>query len=672
MSIRHVASSPKPAVSPWPDAQRPLPPFVRDYIDSGAAEGQRNDTIHKAAQQFLACGYSASEAESWLLPRALADGVSERETRQTIGSAYKSSKVTEPITVGGGGGSSKATASKAAKLGFIEALRAAFLPGESIAVVESRLNGAGEWKPSVATIKTLEDWAKWYARMGDINRLFGSSAGGAFIGINPVKAGSQSRSNDNVSMFRHVLVEWDKDQSLAEQAARIEASGLPVSVMLTSGGKSVHAWVRVDAKDHDEWNARRDFLFEKLECDPKNKDLARVSRCPGAMRGEYEQKVLAINLGPKSWADYEQRNEWVPETTGIFSLVERGPEPPPEIIIGLLRQSCVMQISSGPKMRKSFLLLDLALSIEGGLPWLGFETVAGPVFYLDAENHASLIRARLPMVADSRGVKITKAHEDRIVFCPLRGKLRGKTLPELVAGIVRAIRKMPVPPVLAILEPLYLLLRGAKEKEAEEVTLALEELNEVCSEIGCAIVFVHHFSKGNQKGKASMDRASGSGALSRFPDAIVTLTAPDEPKDYAATVESDVRWFAPRRAFNVWWHKGHYDTKPSTTFKLVQKYRHGSYADKYATIVATMPPLRRHHNDMHQCAASAWLAMALKVDLKEARNTLESLRQEEYNILSAMGGNMFCGVDYEPESMPQAEDVTPEIEGESVNNDIPF
>jgi RecA-family ATPase len=515
-------------------------------------------------------------------------------------------------------------------------------------VVESRQNDAGEWKPSVATIKTLEEWTRWHGKMGSINRLFESTAGGAFIGINPVKEGSQSRSNDNVSAFRHVLVEWDKDQSLAEQAAKIEASGLPVSVMLTSGGKSVHAWVRVDAKDREEWNARRDFLFEQLKCDTKNKDLARVSRCPGALRADTEQKVLAVNLGPRSWAEWEQRNEWVPESFGAFDLVEKGPDTPPEVIKGVLRRSCVMQISSGPKMRKSYLLIDLAFSVQAGLPWLGLETVAGPVFYLDAENQAALIRERLPKVAEARGVTLAADINDRFRICPMRHKLRGKTLPEIVAGITRTMRAMPEPPVLAILEPLYLLLRGAKEKEAEEVTLALEELDELCREIGCAIVFVHHFSKGSQTAKASMDRASGSGALSRFPDAIVTLTPPDEPKgkqdkpDWQATVSMDLRWFAPRPEFKVWWKGSHYEASPKTVY-VVKSHRDGSYADQFGEILANMPKLKKHHNDHEKCAVAEWVAANCKLGLREAWNVFQSLRKEHYDFVQSAGDGFWVG-----------------------------
>lgn len=659
-----TTSSPK-HVETWPDTERPLPSIVREYIERGAPEGTRNDSIFKVAQQFFAGRYSSAEAESFILPVALGQGGPkvEREVREVIASAFKSSKVTEPISTAGT--TSASTLKRELESDFLRALKAAFEANETIAIVDSYRREDDEWKPGKAEIKTRREWERWHAKLGDIGKLVGGTPGGAFIAINPLRAGSSSRSNDNVAVFRHVLAEFDgpdDGSGKPEQRQRIEASGLPVSVLLDSGKRSIHAWVRVDAKTREEWDARRDVVFKELGCDLKNKDLARVSRCPGAVRvieGEGRvQKLLAVKVGAKDWYEWEQRNAWTPESWGVHDLVERGPEPPPEVIKGLLRRSCVMQISSGPKMRKSFLLLDLALSVATGKPWLGMETVAGPVVYVDAENQAALIRSRLPSVADGKKVDL-QALNDRVRFLPLRWKLRGKSLPEIVQGVIRSIRAMKEPPVLAILEPLYLLLRGAKEKEAEEVTLALEELDELCNAVGCASVFVHHFSKGSQSGKASMDRGSGSGALSRFPDAILTLTPPDAPTkkgeaapDWAAMVEMDKRWFAPAPAFPVWWRDFHYTAEATTSYS-VSRHRPDSYAGKYGEILSTMPPLKRHHDDPQKCEVTAWLASRIKLELRETWNVFKGLSQSEYSFVTSLGEGRWCGASFEADDFDE-------------------
>jgi RecA-family ATPase len=50
------------------------------------------------------------------------------------------------------------------------------------------------------------------------------------------------------------------------------------------------------------------------------------------------------------------------------------------------------------------------------------------------------------------------------------------------------------------------------------------QFDKVCTELGCAVIYCHHHSKGSQSGKRSMDRASGSGVFARDPDALLDLT----------------------------------------------------------------------------------------------------------------------------------------------------
>jgi RecA-family ATPase len=49
------------------------------------------------------------------------------------------------------------------------------------------------------------------------------------------------------------------------------------------------------------------------------------------------------------------------------------------------------------------------------------------------------------------------------------------------------------------------------------------QFDKVCTELGCAVIYCHHHSKGAQGGKKSMDRASGSGVFARDPDALLDM-----------------------------------------------------------------------------------------------------------------------------------------------------
>ena len=87
----------------------------------------------------------------------------------------------------------------------------------------------------------------------------------------------------------------------------INEAKLPCTAVISSGNKSLHAWVKVDAKDLDEYEQRRKLLFDHLAdyVDPNNANPSRLSRLPNAMRFDYRQELYALNIGSKSWQDFE-------------------------------------------------------------------------------------------------------------------------------------------------------------------------------------------------------------------------------------------------------------------------------------------------------------------------------------------------------------------------------
>lgn len=71
-----------------------------------------------------------------------------------------------------------------------------------------------------------------------------------------------------------------------------------------------------------------------------------------------EQIDIAVDLGvvPPT----------LPEILNLRQLVETAPEPPPQIIEGLLHQGCKMVLGGTSKSNKSWCLLDLAVSVASG------------------------------------------------------------------------------------------------------------------------------------------------------------------------------------------------------------------------------------------------------------------------------------------------------------------
>ena len=76
--------------------------------------------------------------------------------------------------------------------------------------------------------------------------------------------------------------------------------------------------------------------------------------------------------------------------------------------------------------------------------------------------------------------------------------------------------------IAIIIDPIYKVITG-DENSAEQMARFCNQFDKICTELGAAVIYCHHHSKGSQGGKKSMDRASGSGVFARDPDAMLDL-----------------------------------------------------------------------------------------------------------------------------------------------------
>ena len=163
----------------------------------------------------------------------------------------------------------------------------------------------GKWFPaSKGIFLTRAEWlTKFFGPDAPRKEYFKATEQGAWIRINPFTKGDLTGTDVAVSTYRHVLVEFDR-KNRDEQIAIFQQSNLPISLLVESGGKSVHAWVKVDAVDKAQWEERRNAIYEYLtdhEPDPQNKNPSRWSRLGGVLRGDKEQKIVAFNVGADDW-----------------------------------------------------------------------------------------------------------------------------------------------------------------------------------------------------------------------------------------------------------------------------------------------------------------------------------------------------------------------------------
>lgn len=345
---------------------------------------------------------------------------------------------------------------------------------------------------------------------------------GAWIRFNPFDG--QGANNSNVTEFRYTLVECD-DMSLEKQYALIKQMQLPVAALVHSGGKSLHAIVKVNALDKDDYAKKVQFLYQTceksgLKIDTKNKNPSRLSRMPGIERNGKKQYLIATNIGCEDWDKWVEYvtllDNDLPDPEPLSKMLADPPELAEEVIEGILRQGHKMLISGASKAGKSFLLMELCLAIGTGTRWLRWKCKKGKVLYINLEIDRASCFDRFCKILDAKGMS-SEVFDDIDIM-----NLRGKAAPmdQLVDRLIFKAKDKNY--TVIIIDPLYKVITG-DENTASDMAHFMNQFDKLAEALGCSVVCCHHHSKGQQADKRVSDRASGSGVFSRDNDAILDM-----------------------------------------------------------------------------------------------------------------------------------------------------
>ena len=216
-------------------------------------------------------------------------------------------------------------------------------------------------------------------------------------------------------------------------------------------------------------------------------------------------------------ADFERLSEsgaFAPDVFSSFGfysvpdLTEEERRPPEFIIDGMI--PCGLTFLSGaPKIRKSFMALQMATAVATGQPFLGHDTRKCDVAYLDLEGSKSRISFRAERMSTKipRNVFVTNSITER-----------------LADGLVDKLRQLhrERPSIRFIIVDTFSRARGnvrvsgANAYDAD-VSL-LEPVQRMALEENIAVLFVHHDKKGAGLASDSFERLSGTmGGLCRHP-----------------------------------------------------------------------------------------------------------------------------------------------------------
>lgn len=416
---------------------------------------------------------------------------------------------------------------------LIRYLKALFEPSENVGyVTESYRNDEGRYVPTKGAYdRTAGQLIQALSECkGDIGKVLGdyNEEAGAWIRFNPLDG--KGVKNDNVTEFRYALVESDT-LDLSKQYSLMRELQLPIVMMVHSGGKSIHAIVRIDAQDYDEYRRRVDYLYSVcqkngMQLDRQNRNPSRLSRMPGVMRKGKPQYIVAENIGQESflaWKEYiESINDNLPDSENLLEALKNLPDLAPELIHGVLRKGHKMLISGPSKAGKSFGLIELCIAIAEGGQWMGFDCAEGSVMYVNLELDRASCLHRFADVYQAMGIEMK--HTDRIEVWNLRGS--STPMDKLAPKLIRRANKKNFTAI--IIDPIYKVITG-DENSADQMSAFCNQFDKICNELNCAVIYCHHHSKGSQGQKRSMDRASGSGVFARDPDALIDMIELDIP-----------------------------------------------------------------------------------------------------------------------------------------------
>lgn len=256
-----------------------------------------------------------------------------------------------------------------------------------------------------------------------------------------------------------------------------------------------------------------------------------------------------------------------PDFVSVGDLVRRFTAARPPVIHGLLREGETMNIIAAPKTGKSWLAVDLAVSIATGGLWLNrFQCERGKVLVLDNELHSETCAERFPKVADARGIALGDI-ADSVFVENLRGRLLTTSyLCEHLNGLEPGQFKV------IVLDAFYRFMPpGFSENDNGQMASVYNELDRIADRLRCCFVLVHHSSKGDQSTKAVTDIGAGAGAQSRATDTHLVLRQHQE--DNAVVLDATVRSWPPVVSTGLRWSHPVWNLAPELDPRALRRPR---------------------------------------------------------------------------------------------------
>ena len=396
-------------------------------------------------------------------------------------------------------------ASKAPSLELKEYLRALFRPGDTVNFVVSSFEKDGKFLPSGKGVnKSFEELIKACDTYEDIGYILGdwNKKAGAWARINPMSG--EGCKNSDVEEFRHCLIESDSLPK-EEQLRKIRELNLPCSALVDSGGKSIHAIVKIDAgKDEKLYRERVSKLHEFLAkngfpVDKACKNASRLSRIAAVTRDGKRQRLIAVNIGMPSYQQWQDNWELLDiRSNTIDDFLNANAEDMSDCLLGyrFLCTECPWLIIAASGIGKSVLAMQMAILFATGRDlWKLKPHKARKVVLIQAENNFLDLVEPAQSITRILGLSETEKADLRKNFRVISDDTHsGEGFVRLLSSICDRYK-----PEIVIVDPLMAYIGGEISKQEVCTKFFRNGINPVIHRYNIGLIVLHHTGKPRSK-----------------------------------------------------------------------------------------------------------------------------------------------------------------------------
>lgn len=216
--------------------------------------------------------------------------------------------------------------------------------------------------------------------------------------------------------------------------------------------------------------------------------------------------TMAARFG---WQNPKAKSENLTEASRqrvmFFPLGSAKPKPIDWLITDLIETDCLGMVYGDSGVGKTFMVLDMALSVATGIPYHSKPVKQGAVFYIAGEGRNGITRRRGAW-QHQRGVT-QEQMEMAPIYCSDGSLiLNMASAKDIVQAAIDLTQKAGEEPRLVVLDTLARTMEG-DENSAKDFNHYLQAATAIQDRFKCTVLIVHHTGKDNGRG------ARGSSAI---------------------------------------------------------------------------------------------------------------------------------------------------------------